>query len=145
MPGTAATFVVGGQIPYVYSTGLGAESVQFKDYGVQLKVTPVILPNGSIQATINPDISDLDYANAVTFNGFSIPAIKESTLSTQVIAKPGESIVMGGLLRRQEARTIQKIPLLSQIPILGKLFQSTTYQRGDSDVIFVMTPTIITQ
>ena len=120
-------------------------SVDFKKYGVQLNVTPTILPNGSIQTVINPDISELDYTNAPTFNGFTIPALKESSLSTTVITKAGESVVLGGLLRRVETRTINKVPILSSIPILGKLFQSVSYQRGDTDVVFMMTPQIMTQ
>ena len=145
LPGQKATFLVGGEFPYIYSTGLGEFSVQFKQYGVQLNVTPQILPNGAIQALINPDISDLDFQNAVEMNGFLVPALKESTLSTDVITQPGESVIIGGLLRRVEEKTISKIPLLSDIPILGKLFQSTNYQRQDSDVVFVMTPEIINQ
>jgi pilus assembly protein CpaC len=145
MPGEKATFLVGGQIPYVYSTGLGQVSIEFKPYGVQLNVTPQLLPNGDVDSAINPDISNLDYTNAVELNGFYIPALKESSLSTELVTKPGESIVMGGLVERVETKTIQKIPLLSSLPILGQLFQSTSYQKQDTDVVFVMTPEIINQ
>ncbi|MDE2571779.1 MAG: pilus assembly protein N-terminal domain-containing protein [bacterium] len=145
MPGSQATFLVGGQIPYVYSTGLGQVSVVFKDYGVQLNVTPQIMPDGSIDTKITPDISNLDYQNAVQLNGFFIPALKESKLSTEVVTKDGQSVIMGGLLNRVQQRTITKIPYLSQLPILGKLFQSTRYQNNETDVVFVMTPQIITQ
>ena len=145
MPGGEATFLVGGQIPYVYSSGLGQVSVEFKNYGVQLKILPRILPDGSIDTKITPDISNLDYQNAVQLNGFFIPALKESTLTTELITRDGQSVIMGGLLNRMEQRTILKIPLLSQLPILGKLFQSTRYQTGETDVVFVMTPQIITQ
>ena len=144
-PGNKATFLVGGQIPYVVSTGLGQVSIVFKDYGVQLAVTPTILADGSIQTAITPDISNLDYQNAVQVNGFFVPALKESTLSTNLITRNGQSVIMGGLLNRVEQRTISKIPILSQIPVLGQLFQSTRYQDGETDVVFVMTPTIITQ
>ncbi|MEO6912825.1 MAG: hypothetical protein ABI182_02235, partial [Candidatus Baltobacteraceae bacterium] len=144
-PGNDATFLVGGQIPYVFSTGLGQVSVVFKDYGVQLDVTPTILPNGAIETKITPDISNLDYQNAVQVNGFFIPALKESKLSTNLITQDGQSVVMGGLLNRVEQRTLTKIPFLSDLPILGKLFQSTRYQDGETDVVFVMTPQIITQ
>ncbi|MBC5828993.1 MAG: pilus assembly protein N-terminal domain-containing protein [Candidatus Eremiobacteraeota bacterium] len=145
MPGGEATFLVGGQIPYIYSSGLGQVSVEFKNYGVQLKILPKILPDGSIDTKISPDISNLDYQNAVQLNGFFIPALKESTLSTELITRDGQSVIMGGLLNRMEQRTILKIPLLSQLPILGKLFRSTRYQTGETDVVFVMTPQIITQ
>jgi Flp pilus assembly secretin CpaC len=144
-PGNEATFLVGGQIPYVFSTGLGQVSVVFKNYGVQLKVLPTIMPDGSIETKITPDISNLDYQNAVQVNGFFIPALKESTLSTDLITQNGQSVIMGGLLNRVEQRTITKIPFLSALPILGKLFESTRYQDGQTDVVFVMTPEIITQ
>jgi len=144
-PGSKATFLVGGQIPVVTSTGLGAVNVQYQNYGVQLNVTPDILGNGSVHAVIAPTISDLDYANAVIVSGFTIPALKVSQLSTDVITRPGESIMLGGLVRRLEMRTVSKIPILSAIPILGKLFTSTAYQNNQSDVVFVMTPEIITR
>lgn len=145
MPGVQASFLVGGQIPYVYSTGLGQVSIEFKNYGVQLKVTPTITPDGSVDAQITPDISNLDYTDAVEIGGFFIPALKEDTLTTELIAKPGQSVIMGGMLERIQQRTIEKIPILSQIPILGKLFQDTRYQDQQTDVVFVLTPEVITQ
>jgi pilus assembly protein CpaC len=142
--GSTATFLVGGQIPYIYSTGLGQVSIVFKPYGVNLKVTPTLLPNGAVNAQINPDISDLDYQDAVTFAGYTVPALTETSLDTDVIASDGQSIVMGGLLRRIDQQTITKIPILSSLPILGKLFQSKNYQHGETNVVFVMTPKVIT-
>ncbi|MBV8636608.1 MAG: pilus assembly protein N-terminal domain-containing protein [Candidatus Eremiobacteraeota bacterium] len=142
--GTEASFLVGGQIPYLFSSGLGQVSVVFKPYGVNLKVTPTLLPNGDVQAAVTPDISDLDYQNSVSFAGYTVPAIKESTLSTNVVAASGDSIVLGGLLNHIDQRTIQKIPLLSSIPVLGKLFQSTEYQHSETQVVFVMTPHVLT-
>jgi pilus assembly protein CpaC len=144
-PGNQATFLVGGSYPIPYSTGLGQVSIQYKDYGVQLNVTPTLLGNGAVEAKIAPNVSDLDFSNAVTENGFVIPALRTSTLSTDVITQPGESIIMGGMLRRVETRTINKIPLLGDIPILGQLFRSTNYQNQQSDVVFVMTPEVITR
>jgi pilus assembly protein CpaC len=144
-PGNLATFLVGGQIPYVYSTGIGQTSVDWKNYGVQLNVTPTLLPNGSIESNINPVVSNLDYQDAVELNGFYIPALKTSQLQTDIITQPGESIIMGGLLDRVSQRTISKIPILSSIPILGKLFQSVDYQNSETDVVFVLTPELISQ
>lgn len=144
-PGAKATFLVGGQIPVVTSSGLGTVNVTYQNYGVQLNVTPTILGNGSIEALVNPEVSALDYADAVVASGFTIPALTVSKLSTDVITRPGESILLGGLVKRLEQRTISKIPLLSAIPILGKLFTSTAYQNQQSDVVFVMTPEIVTR
>ncbi len=144
-PGAKATFLVGGEIPVVTSTGLGAVNVQYQPYGVQLNVTPEILGNGSVHAVVAPEVSRLDYANAVIVSGFTIPALLVSKLSTDVITRPGESIILGGLVNRLEMKTISKIPLLSSIPILGKLFTSTSYQNQQSDVVFIMTPEIVTR
>jgi Flp pilus assembly secretin CpaC len=144
-PGAKATFLVGGSIPVVTSTGLGAINVQYQPYGVQLNVTPTVRGNGSVEAVIAPEVSALDYANAVIVSGFTIPALTISQLTTDVITRPGESILMGGLVQRLEKRTINKIPILSEIPILGKLFTSTSYQNQQSDVVFVLTPEILTR
>ena len=145
VPGQEATFLVGGSIPIPVSNGLGSVTIMFKDFGVNLKVTPTVLGNGSIECKIAPEVSNLDFSDAVSINGFSVPALKVSKLSTDVITQTGESIVMGGLLNRIEQVNVTKIPLLSDIPILGKLFRSTSYQKSESDVIFVLTPTILSR
>jgi pilus assembly protein CpaC len=144
-PGNNATFLVGGQIPIPFSSGLGQTSIQYQQFGVQLNVTPTLLGNGAVEAKITPDISSLDFQDGVQQNGFVIPALKESKISTDLITQPGESIIMGGMVQHIENKTIQKIPLLSDIPILGQLFRSTSYQNNQSDVVFVMTPEVITR
>jgi Flp pilus assembly secretin CpaC len=145
IPGNNATFMVGGTIPIPIATGLGQIGIQYEPFGVQLNVTPTLLGSGAVEAKITPDISDLDFQDGINENGFVIPALHESKLSTDVITQPGESIIMGGMVQHIENRFISKIPILSQIPILGKLFQSTRYQDNKSDVVFVMTPTVITR
>lgn len=143
MPGREATFLVGGQIPVPYASGPQQIAIEYKDYGVSLKMTPTILGNGSVETVIAPEVSDLDFQNAVTVSGFFIPALRTSRIATDVVTASGESIVMGGLMRRVEQRNINKIPLLGDIPILGKLFRSTSYQKNDTDLVFVMTPQIL--
>jgi Flp pilus assembly secretin CpaC len=145
MPGRQAEFMVGGQIPIPVATGPQQIAIQYKDFGVKLVVTPTILGDGNVETVIAPEISDLDFQDGVSLNGFVVPALKTSRLSTDVVTRAGESIVMGGLLRRQEMRNIDKIPLLGDLPILGKLFRSTRYQTSQTDVIFVMTPEILTR
>jgi len=145
MPGKAATFLVGGQIPVPISNGLGTISIDYKQFGVQLDVTPTIQADGGIESLITPEISDLDFADGIQLNGFTVPAFKTSRISTDVLTEDGESIVLGGLLRRVESKTIQKIPLLGDLPILGALFRSTAYQKTDTDIVFVLTPTILTR
>ncbi|HTU81057.1 MAG TPA: pilus assembly protein N-terminal domain-containing protein [Candidatus Acidoferrales bacterium] len=145
LPGSEAKFLVGGQIPYTYSSGLGTVSIQFQQYGVQLDVTPTILGNGKIECKIAPTISDLDYTNEVMLNGTAVPGLTTSQLSTDVITSEGEGVLMGGLLRHLQQKVITKIPGLSAIPILGQLFQSVNYTNNESDVVFVVTPVVINQ
>ncbi len=142
-PGEAATFLVGGQVPYAVSTGLGQTTIVFKEYGVKLDMTPTLLPDGTIETKIAPEVSDLDFSNGITLNGFVVPALKTSRLSTDVITHNGDAVVMGGLLRRIEQKNIDKFPILGDLPILGKLFRSTNYQLTETDVVFVMTPDVV--
>jgi pilus assembly protein CpaC len=145
MPGSEAKFLVGGEVPYIVSSGLGQVSVQFKEYGVRLNVIPTILADGAVESRITPEVSDLDFQNGIVANGILLPSFKTSRITTDVVTKSGESIVMGGLLRRQETRNVDKIPGLGDIPILGKLFRSTRYQKQETDVVFVMTPEVISR
>jgi len=142
-PGQEASFLVGGEIPYAFSSGLGQVSIVFKEYGVKLQMTPTLLGNGTVETKIAPEVSDLDFQDGVNLQGFTIPALKTSKLATDIITHNGESVVMGGLLRRVEQRNIDKIPILGDLPILGKLFRSTQYRQQDTDVVFVMTPDVI--
>ncbi len=143
IPGQEATFLVGGEIPYAVSNGTSGVTIQFKEYGVKLRLTPTLHGNGQIETKIEPEVSDLDFANGISLGGFVVPALKTSRLSTDVITKPGESIVMGGMLRRVETKDFTKIPLLGDLPILGQLFRSTRYQSGETNIVFVMTPEVI--
>ncbi|MBV9439292.1 MAG: pilus assembly protein N-terminal domain-containing protein [Candidatus Eremiobacteraeota bacterium] len=143
MPGRQATFLVGGQIPIPYSAGPQQIAIQYQEFGVKLQVTPTLTPLGTVETVIAPEVSDLDFADGVQLNGFVVPALKTSTLSTDVVTQPGESIVMGGMLRHVEQRNVDKIPGLGDLPILGKLFRSTSYQSQDTDVVFVMTPQVL--
>jgi len=145
LPGREATFLVGGEIPIPFASGPLQIAIVYKEFGVRLVVTPVILGSGEIETRIAPEVSDLDFANGIISSGFAIPALKTSRLATAVVTRPGESIIMGGLLRRQQTRNIDKIPLLGDIPILGKLFRSTRYQNLETDVVFVMTPQVLTR
>ena len=145
VPGNEADFLVGGEIPVPYASGLGTVGVEYKEYGVKLKVTPQLLGDGSIDSKVAPEVSNLDFQDAVTAGGFIIPALKTSRLSTDVITHAGESIIMGGMLQRLESKYVTKIPLLGDLPIIGALFRSTRYQTQQSDVVFVMTPELITR
>jgi pilus assembly protein CpaC len=145
LPGTAASFLVGGEVPIPFSTGAGQTSIIYKEYGVRLNITPTLLGSGAIEAKVTPEVSDLDFQNGVLTGGFVIPALRTSRLTTDVVTQSGESIVLGGLMRHVEQRSIDKIPLLGDLPIIGKLFRSTRYQSSQTDIVFVMTPTVTTK
>ena len=145
MPGAEAKFLVGGEVPYVVSSQLGNVNVQFHEYGVRLNLIPTILPDGAVETKITPEVSDIDFQNGIVAGGISLPAFKTSRITTDVVTKSGESIVMAGLLRRQETRNVDKIPGLGDLPILGKLFRSTRYQKSETDIVFVMTPEVISR
>jgi pilus assembly protein CpaC len=146
MPGNEATFLVGGEIPIPFNGGPNGQiTVVYKEFGVRLNVVPTLLGNGSVETKIAPEVSNLDFTNAVVTNGFVVPALRVSKLSTDVITKSGESIIMGGMLQRVEQKFVDKVPLLGDIPILGQLFRSTRYQNQQSDVVFVMTPEVVTR
>jgi pilus assembly protein CpaC len=145
LPGTAASFLVGGEVPIPYASGVGQVSIVYKEYGVRLNITPTLLGSGAVEAKITPEVSDLDFQNGVSTGGFVIPALRTSRLTTDVVTASGESIILGGLMRHVEQRTIQKVPLLGDLPIIGKLFRSTRYQSSQTDIIFVMTPTVVTK
>jgi len=143
MPGKEATFLVGGEIPVPYASGVGQIAIMYKEFGVRLKMTPTILGSGGVDTVIESEVSSLDFADGIQISGFSIPALKTSRIATDVVTASGESIIMGGLLQHIETKTIQKIPLLGDLPILGKLFRSTRYQESKSDVVFILTPQIV--
>lgn len=143
LPGAAASFLVGGEIPVPYSTGIGQVSIIYKEFGVRLNITPTLLGSGAIEAKVTPEVSELDFQDGVASNGFVMPALRTSRLTTNVVTQSGESIVLGGMMRRVEQRTIDRIPLLGSLPIIGALFRSTRYQTSQTDIVFVMTPTVI--
>ncbi|HEX3550903.1 MAG TPA: pilus assembly protein N-terminal domain-containing protein [Candidatus Elarobacter sp.] len=145
LPGAAASFLVGGEIPIPYTTGVGQTSIVFKEYGVRLNITPTLLGSGAVEAKVTPEVSDLDFQDGLSSGGFVIPSLRTSRLTTDVVTQSGESIVLGGMMRHVEQRTVQKIPVLSSLPVIGQLFKSTRYQNDQTDIVFVMTPTVVTK
>jgi len=126
--GKQASFLAGGEYPYpvVQGSASGGLSVtiQFKEYGVRLNFIPTITPRGTIRLQVAPEVSSLDFTNAVQVSGFQIPAINVRKVKTEVELGEGQSFAIGGLLDNRETETFQKIPYLSSLPILGKFFQS---------------------
>ncbi len=143
--GKDASFLVGGQFPVPVVQGgatAGAVTVQFKEYGIKLRFTPLITSNGTIKMHLFQDVSTLDLTNAVVLNGFTIPALSNRTTETDVELGEGQSFVVAGLINNQEQNALSKVPGLASIPILGALFKSKDDKVQRSELILVVTPEI---
>ncbi len=148
MNGKQASFLAGGEYPYpvAQSTGGGGAApitIMFKEYGVKLNFIPTITPRGTIRLQVDPEVSALDYADAVTIAGFTVPAITTRRVKTEVELQDGQSFAIGGLLDNRENETFQKIPFLGDIPILGRFFQSMSKNRTNTELIVIVTPEIV--
>ena len=145
--GKSATFLAGGSFPFpvITTTSTGGAvapvvSVQFRPFGIQLDFTPTVTANGAINLKVAPEVSSLDFANAVTLQGFLIPALSQRKMETEVILKDGESFAIAGLLDNRVIETIDKFPGLGNIPILGQLFTSRSTKKSNTELLVVVTP-----
>jgi pilus assembly protein CpaC len=146
--GHQASFLAGGEYPYpiAQSSGTGGVapiSISFKEYGVLLDFIPTITPRGTIKLQVAPEVSALDFGNAVQIGGFTVPAITVRRVKTEVELGDGQSFVIGGLLDNRETESFQKIPFLGDIPILGKFFQSMQRNKTNTELIVIVTPEIV--
>jgi pilus assembly protein CpaC len=146
--GKQANFLAGGEYPYPVVQGGGAGTaatvtIMFKEYGVRLNFIPTITPRGTIRLQVAPEVSTLDFADAVEISGFEVPAITTRKVRTEVELADGQSFVIGGLLDNTESETFAKIPFLGDIPILGKFFQSMQKTKANTELIVIVTPEIV--
>jgi len=146
--GKQASFLAGGEYPYpVVQGGSGGSgssvSIMFKEYGVRLNFLPTITPRGTIRLQVAPEVSSLDFTNAVEVSGFNVPAIATRKVKTEVELGDGQSYVIGGLLDNRETETFEKIPFLGDIPVLGKFFQSISKNKTNTELIVIVTPEIV--
>ena len=146
--GKPASFVAGGEFPYPVvqgSTGGGsaAVTIQFREFGVRLNFVPTITPRGSISLRVAPEVSALDFTHGLTVNGFSVPAITLRKLDTAVELNEGQSFAIGGLLDNRVTDTVDKVPFLGDLPILGKFFQSKSHEKENTELIVIVTPEIV--
>ena len=144
--GKPASFLAGGEFPFPVVQGgaaVGAVTVQFRQFGVKLDFTPFVTPRGSIRLQVMPEVSSLDFANGLTFQGFSIPALATRRVQTEIELRDGQSFAIGGLLDNRLVETLSKIPGIGDVPVLGKLFQSRMLNRSNSELLVVVTPHIV--
>jgi pilus assembly protein CpaC len=151
MSGEPASFLVGGEFPIPVATNTNSISVDFKQYGISLAFVPTVLSNGSISLHVRPEVSQLDKANGVTFffgvgnqaAGLSIPALTVRRADTTVVLGSGQSFAIAGLLSDQTTLTGNAVPWMGEIPILGALFRSDSFQRQEDELVIAVTPYIV--
>jgi pilus assembly protein CpaC len=146
--GKEASFLAGGEYPYpVVQGGMAgtapAVTIMFQEYGVRLTFIPTITPRGTIRLQVAPEVSSLDFTNAVEISGFDVPAIAIRKMKTEVELADGQSFAIGGLLDNRDTEVFQKIPFLGDIPILGKFFQSEQITKTKTELIVIVTPEVV--
>jgi pilus assembly protein CpaC len=144
MSGETASFLAGGEFPIIIPGGqLGQTTVEFKQYGVSLAFTPVVLGDGRITMRVRPEVSELSNTGAVQISGTSIPGITTRRAETSIELNSGQSFAIGGLLQNSNSDTISKVPGLGDLPVLGPLFRSTQFQHNETELVIIVTPYLV--
>ncbi|PIE73705.1 MAG: hypothetical protein CSA20_01905 [Deltaproteobacteria bacterium] len=143
MNGQEASFLAGGEYPIPVSTSDGAVTLNYKKYGVMLNFTPFVTGRETITLKVEPEISSLDYSNAVASGGAVVPGLTTRRGSTTLQLKDGQTFVMAGLLKEDLATVTDKVPLLGDIPYIGSLFTSKELQKSESELLIIVTPRLV--
>jgi pilus assembly protein CpaC len=139
--GKESSFLAGGEFPFpvVQPGQLTSISIQFREFGVRLRFTPVIMPNGNIHLRVIPEVSALDFANALSLSGFTVPALTTRRADTEFEVQDGQSFVIAGLMDNRVTDVTNKLPGLGDIPILGNFFKSKSANRSNSELMVLCT------
>ncbi|HEV7990655.1 MAG TPA: pilus assembly protein N-terminal domain-containing protein [Gemmatimonadaceae bacterium] len=144
---TEGNFLAGGEIPVpIAQPAQGGQTfvtITYREFGIRLRFTPEILSDSLITLAVTPEVSTLDYTNAVTIAGFRVPALQTRRVATTVDVQPNQSLVISGLMSENRERVRSGIPLLMDIPILGSLFSSSRWQNSETELLVIVTPTIV--
>ena len=143
LSGETATFLAGGEFPIPVSQGLGNVAIQYRNFGVQLAYTPTVLANGRISMRVRPEVSELSSQGAITLNGFQVPALTTRRTETTVELGSGQSFMIAGLMSNNSQNAIDKAPGLGDVPILGNLFRSRQFNRGETELVIIVTPYLV--
>jgi pilus assembly protein CpaC len=142
-----ASFLAGGEFPFPTlqggGAGLGAVTIQFREFGVRINFTPTVTPRGTIRLQVTPEVSALDFTAGLTFQGTTIPGLSTRRVQTEIELESGQSFAIGGLLDNRVTEQLSKIPGLGDIPFFGKLFQSRNMQKTNSELLVIVTPEIV--
>jgi pilus assembly protein CpaC len=145
--GEEASFLAGGEFPFPTiqggAAGVGQITIQFKEFGIRLNFLPVVTPRGSILLKVTPEVSSLDYSNGLTVNGFSVPGLATRRVQTEVELENQQSFLIAGLLDKQVTEQLNKVPGLANLPVLGKLFESKSLNKSDTELLVVVTPELV--
>jgi pilus assembly protein CpaC len=142
--GKEASFLAGGEFPYPIPQGqLGSVSIMFKEYGVRLNFTPTVLGGDLINLKIRPEVSSLDFNNAIILEGFRVPALVTRRAETEVELQDGQTFAIAGLMNNTALSQMRKVPGLGDIPVLGLLFKSRAYQKDQTELVVMVTPQIV--
>ncbi len=143
LSGETANFLAGGEYPIPVSTGLGNTAIEFKKYGISLAYTPTVLANGRISLRVKPEVSELSSDGAIISNNFTVSALTVRSAETTVELGSGQSFMIAGLLRNGAQDTITKMPGAGDLPILGSLFRSTSFRKGETELVIIVTPYLV--
>lgn len=138
--GRPASMLSGGEFPVLVPQGVGAVSIQFKEFGVRMEAVPIVLGNGRLRLDIAPEVSDRDVSNSISLNGFIVPGISVRRVNTQVEMRFGETLMIGGLISNSRLGTTQKIPFLGELPWIGAAFSRKQYTAGETELLILVTP-----
>ena len=143
LSGETASFLAGGEFPIPVSQSLGAVTIEYKQYGVGLAFTPIVLADGRISMRVRPEVSELAAEGSIVLNNFRVPALTTRRAETTVELGSGQSFMIAGLLRKHDTNDVSKAPFLGDLPILGALFRSTAYRRDETELVIVVTPYLV--
>jgi pilus assembly protein CpaC len=143
LSGETASFLAGGEFPIPVSQSLGSVTIEYKQYGVGLAFTPIVLADGRISMRVRPEVSELSNEGAVTLNNFLVPALTTRRAETTVELGSGQSFMIAGLLRNRNTNSVEKAPFLGDIPVLGALFRSTKFRRDETELVIIVTPYLV--
>jgi pilus assembly protein CpaC len=138
--GQEAQFLSGGEFPFPIPQAFGVITIQYKKFGVGLSFTPTVLTNNRISMAVSPEVSELDFTNALQIQGFNVPTIATRRATTVVELADGQSFAIAGLLRDNVRETVAKFPVLGDIPVLGALFRSSRYTKNQTELVIIVTP-----
>lgn len=143
MSGKTANILIGGRIPIPVSDGNGNVSIDWHEYGVKLNIEPVVDSEDKITSKVHAEVSTLDYSHGVKIDSFSVPGIATREAESEVNVRSGMTMAIGGLINSEDAKIVSKIPLLGDLPIIGRFFRHTSNTRDKREVIILITPTLV--